>query len=148
MKSRGNVRIEVVAMSGRHPGHTEAFAARWVVPAGFTDTELFFDQPLGRTVGEAQEMAEESVLRETIAAVPFTYRHMPLTLWLKRLIDDRYVGKPHHLGMRYSTAYARGGEYSCRFDVTRAGSGVIGEFINAVRSHVPCATANGAMRPL
>ncbi|MEC8068156.1 MAG: Gfo/Idh/MocA family oxidoreductase, partial [Actinomycetota bacterium] len=58
---------------------------------------------------------------------PFTYRYMPVNQYLKRLIDEGYLGEAFHLGLRYFTGFARGGEYAWRFDRSEAGSGVIGD---------------------
>ena len=52
---------------------------------------------------------------------------MPVNQYLKRLIDEGYLGEAFHLGLRYFTGFARGGEYAWRFDRSEAGSGVIGD---------------------
>ena len=59
--------------------------------------------------------------------MPFTYRYMPVNQYLKRLIDEGYLGEAFHLGLRYFTGFARHGEYAWRFDRSEAGSGVIGD---------------------
>ncbi|NIR37710.1 MAG: Gfo/Idh/MocA family oxidoreductase, partial [Actinobacteria bacterium] len=82
---------------------------------------------LGLTVAEAAEMTEAAKRAEAVTLVPFTYRHMPVMRWVKRLIDEGYLGAPHRLGMRYFTGFAREGEYAWRFDADVAGSGVIGD---------------------
>ncbi len=52
---------------------------------------------------------------------------MPTNQYVKRLIDEGFVGQPFHLNMRYFTGFARDGEYSWRFDTEMAGSGVLGD---------------------
>ncbi|MEL6986183.1 MAG: Gfo/Idh/MocA family oxidoreductase, partial [Actinomycetota bacterium] len=47
--------------------------------------------------------------------------------WLKRLIDDGYVGRPRQISCRYFTGFGLDGEYAWRFDKTFAGSGIIGD---------------------
>jgi predicted dehydrogenase len=59
--------------------------------------------------------------------VPFTYSFMPTARYLKELIDDGYLGKLYHLNMRYYAGYARDGDYMWRFDLAKAGSGVVGD---------------------
>ncbi|MCB0168528.1 MAG: Gfo/Idh/MocA family oxidoreductase, partial [Anaerolineae bacterium] len=85
------------------------------------------EKPLAMTVGEANEMtakAEETGLK---CLVPFTYRFMPTARYVKRLIDEEYIGQPYHLNMRYYTGYAREGQYMWRFDMGEAGAGPIGD---------------------
>ena len=72
-------------------------------------------------------MADRAEQTGAITLVPFTYRYMPTNQFVRRLIDDGFVGRPFHLNMRYFTGFARDGEYSWRFDSDLAGSGVIGD---------------------
>ena len=89
--------------------------------------DVLCEKPLGLTVDEAHEMQAAATAADAITLVPFTYRYMPVNQWLKRLIDDGYLGDPFHLGLRYFTGFARDGEYAWRFDRSEAGSGVIGD---------------------
>ncbi len=89
--------------------------------------DVLCEKPLGLTVDEAHEMQAAAVAAHAVTLVPFTYRYMPVNQWLKRLIDDGYLGDPYHLGLRYFTGFARDGEYAWRFDRSEAGSGVIGD---------------------
>ena len=59
--------------------------------------------------------------------VPFTYQYMPIFAATKRLIDQGFLGTPHHLNLRYFTEFALDSSYSWRFDREIAGSGVIGD---------------------
>ena len=151
--------VEVPAVLGRNPDRTSVFAQEWEIPAAFTDTAAFFEQPLdavviasandshhplsiqaiergldvlcekplGLDVAQAQEMTRAATAAGAITLVPFTYRYMPVNQYLKRLIDEGYLGEAFHLGLRYFTGFARGGEYAWRFDRSEAGSGVIGD---------------------
>jgi predicted dehydrogenase len=59
--------------------------------------------------------------------VPFTYSFMPVFQFARRLVAEGYVGRVHHVNMRYYTAYAFDSAYTWRFDTELAGSGVIGD---------------------
>ncbi len=85
------------------------------------------EKPLALTVDEAAEMADAAATASVATLVPFTYRYMPTNQYLKRLIDDGFLGRPHHLNMRYFTGFARDEGYSWRFDRDLAGSGVLGD---------------------
>ena len=52
---------------------------------------------------------------------------MPTARYVKRLLDEGYIGQPYHLNMRYYTGYAREGQYMWRFDIEEAGAGPIGD---------------------
>ena len=151
--------VDVPAVLGRNPDRTSTFAREWEIPAAFTDTTEFFEQPLdavviasandshhplsiqaiergldvlcekplGLDVAQAQEMTRAATAAGAITLVPFTYRYMPVNQYLKRLIDEGYLGEAFHLGLRYFTGFARHGEYAWRFDRSEAGSGVIGD---------------------
>jgi predicted dehydrogenase len=86
------------------------------------------EKPLATTIEEADEMA--ATARETglTCHVPFTYRYMPVTHYVKRLLEEGYVGRPYLLNLRYYTGYARDGRYAWRFDPAEAGNaGVLGD---------------------
>ncbi len=85
------------------------------------------EKPLALTSAEARLMTEAAERAGVVTMVPFTYRFMPVNRYLKELVDEGYIGRPYHLNMRYYTGYGRSGEYSWRFDVDQAGSGVTGD---------------------
>jgi predicted dehydrogenase len=85
------------------------------------------EKPLGMSSREAREMAEAAERAGVTTMVPFTYRFMPTNRYAKELIDTGWLGRPHHLNMRYYTGYGRSGAYMWRFDVGEAGSGVSGD---------------------
>ena len=89
--------------------------------------DVLCEKPLGLDVGQAEQMTEAARAAGAITLVPFTYRYMPINQYVKRLVDDGYVGEAFHLGLRYFTGFARDGEYAWRFDRSEAGSGVIGD---------------------
>jgi predicted dehydrogenase len=85
------------------------------------------EKPLGLDHREASELADLAESHDVTTLVPFTYAFMPTNRYLKRLIDEGFLGRPHHLNLRYLSGYALAPEYSWRFDVDRAGSGVLGD---------------------
>ena len=42
--------VDVPAVLGRNPDRTSVFAQEWEIPAAFTDTAAFFEQPLDAVV--------------------------------------------------------------------------------------------------
>lgn len=115
------------------------------------------EKPIALSYAKAKEMSDFAQARGLKHLVPFTYRFMPATRYLKALIDDGYIGKPYHLNMRYYTGFAREGNYMWRFDVGRAGSGVIGdigahflyvaEWLYGKIEHIYAQTTNHVERP-
>ena len=85
------------------------------------------DKPLAQNAEHAREMADLARAKSLKTMVPFTYRYMPTTRYVKQLLDEGFIGKPYHLNMRYYTGYGRNPDYSWRFDADIAGSGVIGD---------------------
>jgi predicted dehydrogenase len=85
------------------------------------------EKPLAMDGAEAAEMAEAARAGGVVTLVPFTYRYLPMLRWLRRLIDDGYVGRPRQLSFRYFSSFGLDGHYAWRFDRTFAGSGIIGD---------------------
>lgn len=85
------------------------------------------EKPIATSSRAARAMADAASEHGSITLVPFTYRYMPTHQYVKRLIEDGFVGRPFHLNLRYFTGFARDGEYSWRFDTEVAGSGVLGD---------------------
>ena len=85
------------------------------------------EKPLSLTYQQAAHLAEVAQQKGVKHMVPFTYRYMPTTRYIKELIDNDYIGRPYHLNMRYYTGFGRTSEYRWRFDVGKAGSGAIGD---------------------
>jgi predicted dehydrogenase len=85
------------------------------------------EKPLAMDPAEADEMAARADETGLACMVPFTYRFMPTSQYVKRLLDEGYVGRPYLLNLRYYTRYARDGEYAWRFDLSEAGAGVLGD---------------------
>lgn len=85
------------------------------------------EKPLALSARQAREMTEAAARAGVTTMVPFTYRFMPTNRAVKELLDEGWLGRPHHLNMRYYAGYGRSGAYAWRFDVGEAGSGVSGD---------------------
>jgi predicted dehydrogenase len=85
------------------------------------------EKPLALDVGQAEEMTARAQETGLTCLVPFTYRNMPISRFVKRLIDEGYVGKPYLLNLRYYTGFGRDSAYAWRFDRDEAGAGVLGD---------------------
>jgi predicted dehydrogenase len=86
------------------------------------------EKPLAINYAQASAMAKKAEEKGLITCVPFTYRYMPSTRYLKHLIDSNYLGRLYHVQMRYYGGFAREpGQYQWRWDVKRAGSGALGD---------------------
>ncbi len=106
------------------PNNTHALLATEAISRGI---HVLCEKPLATSYADARHVAEAAVEANLTTMVPFTYRYMPSNQWVKRLIDDGFIGRPHHLGLRYFTSFGRNSEYSWRFDEEVAGSGVLGD---------------------
>ena len=85
------------------------------------------EKPIAITVEGADRMAARAAGVGATTLVPFAYRYMPTNQFVKRLLDEGYVGRPHHLNLRYFTGFGREPGYNWRFDTGVAGSGVLGD---------------------
>ena len=55
------------------------------------------EKPLAMTSGQARQLTEAAERAGVTTMTPFTYRFMPVTRYLKELVDERYIGRPYHL---------------------------------------------------
>ena len=85
------------------------------------------EKPLGLTYAEAARMADRAASAGTICMTPFTYRYMPVNRYLKRLVDEGFLGRTFHLNFRYFTGFGQAGGYNWRFDEGISGSGALGD---------------------
>jgi len=85
------------------------------------------EKPMGISYSEAIAMQNAADKMGIINMVPFTYRFMPTARFIKELVDDGYLGKLYHLNMRYYGNAARQPGYLWRFDMRKAGTGVLGD---------------------
>ncbi len=85
------------------------------------------EKPLAITTAEADEMAARARETGRICLVPFTYRFMPVSQHLKRLVDEGYLGRPYLINLRYYAGFGRDGGDAWRFDADEPGSGILGD---------------------
>ena len=85
------------------------------------------EKPLGLNYQEAAQMARLAEDLNLVTMTPFTYRYMPVNRYVKRLVQDDYIGTPYHLNMRYYASFGRNTEYVWRFDRCQSGSGALGD---------------------
>ena len=85
------------------------------------------EKPLALTYAQANAMADLAEAQGVTTMVPFTYSYMPISRYVKQLVDQGYVGTPYHANLRYYTGYGRKTDYIWRFDARRAGAGAIGD---------------------
>ena len=88
---------------------------------------VLVEKPIGLTTAEADTMVAAAAASDRVTMVPFTYQYMPVFATIKRLIDDGFLGRPHHLNMRYFAEFGFDTTYNWRFDQEIAGAGVIGD---------------------
>lgn len=122
----GSGLIDAVIVAAANAAHYPATMA--ALDAGL---HTLCEKPLALTLAQAIEMRDRAADAGVITAVPFTYRYMPSTRYVKHLIDDGFLGRPYHLHLRYYAGYGRPGDresgYSWRFDKGAAGSGALGD---------------------
>lgn len=85
------------------------------------------EKPLALSAAQADSMAAHAAGTGLCTMVPFTYQYMPIFAATKRLIDEGFLGRLHHLNLRYFAEFALDPSYNWRFDTEIAGSGVIGD---------------------
>jgi predicted dehydrogenase len=88
---------------------------------------ILCEKPLALNYTQAQQMAAAAHAKGVKHMVPFTYRYMPLFQYLKKLIEEGYLGTPYHLNLRYYAGFGRDGQYMWRFDSRYAGMGAVGD---------------------
>ena len=115
-------RLDAVVIATSNESHEEL-----TLLAMSRGLHVLCEKPIATSVEAAHGMADAAARANAITLVPFTYRYMPTNQYVKRLIDEGYVGRPYHLNLRYFTGFARDGEYNWRFDTELAGSGVLGD---------------------
>ena len=120
MLACGEIDAVIVASSNE----THAPITRQALAAGL---HVLCEKPVALSAAEADLMASEAADTDLVTMVPFTYQYMPIFAATKRLIDEGFLGTPHHLNLRYFTEFAFDPSYSWRFDREIAGSGVIGD---------------------
>jgi len=84
------------------------------------------EKPMALNALHAREMFEKAQATGAKHMVLFTNRWLPHFRYLKRLIDEGYIGSSYHAQFRVLSGYARTAEYLWRFD-GRRGNGILGD---------------------
>lgn len=87
---------------------------------------ILCEKPLALKADQAREMAEKAAVAGVKHMVYFTWRWLPQYQYLRRLIDEEYIGRCYHCQMHYLDGYGRASQYGWRFDGNRA-NGVLGD---------------------
>ena len=85
------------------------------------------EKPLALNYREAIDLQRRAEQANAVTLVPFTYRYMPTARLVHQLVAEGYLGDPYHLNLRYYSGWARDGDYSWRFNVDEAGTGILGD---------------------
>ena len=84
------------------------------------------EKPLALTQEQAQAMYEKAEAAGVKHMTFFTYRWVPQYQYARELMEQGYVGRPFHCSVRIVADWARGRDYSWRFDRQRA-TGTLGD---------------------
>jgi predicted dehydrogenase len=86
------------------------------------------DKPLALDATQARQMAERAEQVGRRHFVPFIWRFLPASAYMKQIVDSGFVGQPYHVNVRY---YNLGwgdvqGPMRWQYDKSQAGSGALG----------------------
>ncbi|MBN1639734.1 MAG: Gfo/Idh/MocA family oxidoreductase [Anaerolineae bacterium] len=84
------------------------------------------EKPMALDAARANEMLVAAEEAGVVHMVCFTNRWAPPYRYLKRLVDDGYVGRPLHCRFSYLAGYGRAATYCWKWDRTR-GLGALGD---------------------
>jgi predicted dehydrogenase len=115
-------KVDAVIVASANDSHEEFTLA--ALAAG---KHVLCEKPLAMNAAAAVRMVAAADRADVTTMTPFTYGWMPAFRWVKRLIDDGYIGTPYHVNLRYHTGFGRDGSYAWRFDQALSGGGVIGD---------------------
>jgi predicted dehydrogenase len=84
------------------------------------------EKPLALSGTHAKSMHDKAAATGVKHMTFFTYRWLPQYRYVKRLIDEGYIGRCYHFNCRYLGGYGRDSEYGWRFDGQRS-NGILGD---------------------
>ncbi len=119
MIERGGVDAVLVAS----PDDQHYAMAMAVLEAG---KHLFCEKPLALNAVQAGEMVQKAQSAGVIHGVMFTFRWTPEYQYLRRLVEEGYIGRPYHCQVRYLSQWGLEPAYNWRYDRRRA-NGALGD---------------------
>lgn len=113
--------LDAVTISSTHNAHYPI--AKAALEAGL---HVFCEKPLGINSLQTKELAELAERRGVKTMVAFTNRWVPESRYVKRLLDEGYLGQPFHYNGCQLAGYMRpGGNWRWRADPMLGGGGVL-----------------------
>ena len=111
-----------VVVAAANPVHYPA--TRMALERGI---DVLCEKPVADNWEQAHELAELAESVGAVTMVPFTYAFMPGFRFLERLVSDGYVGRIHHVGLRYHAGYGNDGDYLWKLDARKNPTGALGD---------------------
>lgn len=84
------------------------------------------EKPMAMTAEQARTMYTHAEAAGVKHMIYFTWRWLPIARYVRRLIDDGYIGRCLQCNIRYSVGFARTHRYLWRLDPTHA-NGILGD---------------------
>lgn len=84
------------------------------------------EKPMAMTADQARAMQARAAEAGVKNMIYFTWRWLPISRYVRRLIDDGYIGRCFQCNIRYTVGFARAQRYLWRLDPTRA-NGILGD---------------------
>jgi predicted dehydrogenase len=114
--------IDAVTIASRNVDH-----ASQAIAAIKGNKHVFCEKPLATSVKDAEEMVASAKSTNKICQVAFTYRYLYGIQFLKRLVSQGDIGKPHYVRIQYDTwqGLASGFRVGFRDRMELAGGGVL-----------------------
>lgn len=85
------------------------------------------EKPLANRYPEAAELARMAEESGVTTMVPYTYTYMPAFRYLSELIGEGYLGRVHHINLRYHSGYGIGEKDQWKFDSSANPAGALGD---------------------
>ncbi len=114
--------LDGVIVAAANPVHYPATKA--ALEAGL---HVLCEKPVADGYEQAAELAELAGRMGAVTMVPFTYAFMPGFRYLERLVGDGYVGRLHHVGLRYHAGYGLTDRYLWKLDGRHNPTGALGD---------------------
>jgi predicted dehydrogenase len=116
--------VDAVSVTGPNFIHRDV-----AVAAAEAGKHVWVEKPVGRGADEARAVAEAVHAAGVQSAVGFNYRNAPAVEHARELVDAGRLGRIEQVDVRMLADYSAhpAGALSWRFEIDRAGSGVLGD---------------------